>query len=301
MTSTTHRTSQAVAHRFATLLGRIQPTSSAIQKADQRAGIIRRRLAKAFNVRRFIPVGSLWKGTAIYRHSDLDLLAVVSRDDARWGGGYVASSTLLGHVRDELRDRFPATSDIRRDGQAVSVVFGGGGPGVDVVPGLFDRPVDGGYPSYLVPDGDGGWLRTSPDRQKRYFDDEDASCGGKLRRVVQLTKWWAQARARAIPLLSYHLETLLAWSGVARGARAYSVVARDAFGILALREDTAINDPLGISGRIPAAKTDAQRGDLARAVAYAWGHARAAVAAEEDGDLVEAVRQWRIVFESFPP
>src|SRR2546427_806876 len=151
---TSYRTSQSVAHRFATLIGRIQPTSSARLKAEQRAAMIRARLSKAFQVRRFVTIGSLWKGTAIGSYSDLDLLAVVSRDDARWGDSFVTSTTLLNRARDELRDRFPATPYIRRDGQAVSVVFTGGGPGVDVVLGFFDQPVQGGYPSYLIPDGD---------------------------------------------------------------------------------------------------------------------------------------------------
>jgi hypothetical protein len=295
------RASQALAHRFAVLIGRVQPLQTAIDRAGQRATLIERRLETAFNVRRFLRVGSLWKRTAIRDYSDLDLFVVVSRDDVRWGDGYVTSTTLLGRVRDELRNRFPATSGIRRDGQAVSVVFSGGGPGVDVVPAFFDAPAEGGHPVYLIPDGAGGWLRTCPDAQKRYLDDEDTRCGGKLRRVVQLLKWWAQARAHRIPLLSHHLEMVMASLGPARVVASYSTIVDAAFEVLLRRGGAAFNDPLGLSGRIPAVRTEAQHEEMVRATEYAAYHARAAVAAEDRGHVPEAIRQWRIVFEGFPP
>ncbi len=301
ITSVLPRTSQAIASRFSVLIGRIQPTESAVDRAGRRAALIERRLEKAFSVRRFLRVGSFWKRTAIRDYSDLDLFVVVSRDDVRWGGGYVASTTLLGRVRDELQGRFPATSGIRRDGQAVSVAFNGGGPGVDVVPAFFDAPIAGGYPAYLIPDGSGGWLRTSPDVQKRYFDDEDTRCGGKLRRTVQLVKWWAQARAHSIPLLSHHLEVVMASVGPARVVDSYSTIVDAAFDVLLRRRGAAFNDPLGLSGRILAVRTEPQREELVRATEHAAYHARAAVAAEDRGHLSEGIRQWRLVFEGFPP
>jgi hypothetical protein len=183
----------------------------------------------------------------------------------------------------------------------VSVSFSGGGPGVDVVPAFFDAPVAGGYPGYLIPDGSGGWLRTSPDAQRRYFDDEDTRCGGKLRRTVQLMKWWAQARAHLIPLLSHHLEMVIASVGPARVVDSYSTIVDAAFEVLLRRGGAAFNDPLGLSGPIPAVRTEAQREELVRATEYAAYHARAAVVAEDRGYLSEATRQWRIVFEGFPP
>jgi hypothetical protein len=263
--------------------------------------MIRARLSKAFDVRRFIKIGSSWKGTAIAGHSDVDLLVVVSRDDARWGDACVASSTLLNRARTQLRDRFPATPYIRRDGQAVSVVFTGGGPGVDVVLGLYDQPVQGGFPGYLIPDGNGGWLRSSPDKQKRYFDDEDRRWGGKLRRAVQLVKWWSEARTTPLPLRAYHLEMLLASSAIGRGPCSYSEIMYEAFYLLTSRGGAALVDPLGISGRIPLTRTELQRDVLAQSANYAWQHVQAAVEAEKNGDLSEAVRQWRVVFVSFPP
>jgi hypothetical protein len=294
------RASAAVARRFATLLGRIQPLATTLQRADQRQTAIRTRLQRAFRVPRFVRVGSLWKGTGISSYSDLDLFVVLSRDEVRWGSAYITSSTLLQKIRSELVGRFPATA-IRKDGQAVSVSFAGGRPGADVVPAVFEGAVNGGFPAYLIPDGTGSWVRTAPDYQKRYFDDEDVRCGGKLRRVIQTIKWWARARVRPIPLLSYHLEMLLASGGVCRGARGYAGIVADAFGLLATRGGAGLNDPLGVSGRIPAAGTQAQQEELARAAAYAWNHARAAVRAEGEGWLNEAVRQWRIVLATFPP
>lgn len=294
------RTRAAVATRFAKFIGRIQPTPSAVTSAARRVSAIERRLATTFDVRRFVRVGSYWKGTAIRACSDLDLFLVVSRDEARWGGGYVASTTLLGRVRDQLRGRFPATPGIRRDGQAVVVAFSSGGPGIDVTPAFFDAALETGQPLYVIPDGDGGWLATSPDAQKRYLSDEDARSGGKLRRVVQIMKWWAQARANPLPLRSIHLEMLVASEGIARVVDGYSSILAAGFARLAERNGSAINDPLGVSGRIPAAGTAAQKAELMRSANHAAYHSAVALAAEADGDLSTAIHQWRIILPSFP-
>ena len=67
------------------------------------------------------------------------------------------------------------------------------------------------------------------------------------------------------------------------------------------RGGAALNDPLGISGRIPAANTDAQRQQLAEAARYAADKSARALDAEVAGRTDDAFAYWKLVFnDQFP-
>ena len=150
-----------ILNSFKTLLYRISPLPSELEHAKGHAATIKSRIGSSFNLKSFIVVGSHSRETAIRHYSDVDYFAVLSRDDARWGYGYVSSSTLLNNIRADLADRFWQT-DIARDGQAVVVNFRGGGYPVDVVPAIFWDMKERKWPIYQIPDGNGGWMVTSP-------------------------------------------------------------------------------------------------------------------------------------------
>ena len=289
-----------VAQRFTRLIARIQPLPNEVRQARAHFLQVRARLSTSFIVSKIVPIGSHAKHTAVRSVSDVDVLAVLRRREARWGGSYVTSETFLRRVRDDLVARYPATL-IRRDGQAVVIGFGQGKHRVDVVPAIYHRPSSNGYPIYSIPDGLGGWLETAPDIHAAYFQQSDRRSGGKLGRVVQMLKLWAQWRATPLPLLSFHLEMLLASSRVAEQVMPYSRAVALSFALLNARSAAALRDPTGISGLILAADTEAKRELLVRAIGFASEHATAAFVAERHGDSAEAVRQWRIVFgEWFP-
>lgn len=68
-------------------------------------------------------------------------------------------------------------------------------------------------PVYLIPDGDGGWLRTSPATQDRLFRLELERSGNKLRKISQLLKWWKHARELPLPIRSFYIDMLLCSGG----------------------------------------------------------------------------------------
>ncbi|PTL75437.1 hypothetical protein DAT35_54970 [Vitiosangium sp. GDMCC 1.1324] len=246
-------------------------------------------------------IGSHTRGTAIRYHSDVDYLAVLGRDDVMRGGSVIQSSTVLTNVRKALAERFKNT-EMRGDGPSVVVKFQGGDDAVDVVPGYYRGPTgNDGYPMYAIPDGNGGWLDTSPQRHGKYLKERDKASGHKLFRVVRLLKAWKHSRTSNIPFLSFHVELLLASEGTCDGIKSYAVCMRDAFRLLRDRGGRALNDPLGISGRIPIVYTDVKGRSLANHAAHAAEHADAALRAEDLGDLDEAFRQWRIVFNDEYP
>jgi hypothetical protein len=288
-----------VASQFRVLLKNIAPQSVEVTRAKRHLNGIKARIAKAYPVARASIIGSHIKGTALRRLSDVDILLVLRRDAIRRGEGFISSGTLLKNVRDELRGRYPNT-EIRRDAQAVAVRFGRGEHGVDVVPAIFGAPSATGHPVYIIPNGTGGWLDTSPDGQLKTLKAADEKSGGKLTSVIRLMKWWMFSRVQWIPLDATHLESVVVKMGVSRSS-AYSTLLSNVFRTLQGRAGSAIRDPIGISGLLPIASTDAQKQEVLSAVRYAVDHSLRAVEAEEDGNHQEAIRQWKIVFnQRFP-
>lgn len=285
---------------FAKLIHRIQPTPVEVNKAKLHAITIRSRLSKSFHLKKFQYIGSHSRGTAIRAQSDLDLLALFSRAEAKRGDGYKSSTTFISAIRDDLSERYQQTA-VRRDQQAVVVHFDGGSQPVDVVPAIFEGVTSKNWPLYRIPDGSGDWIATSPESHSKFLRDADEASGGKLKRVVQLLKFWRDCRAPTVPILSFHLELLLASHRVCVGVKSYAVCFFDALNLLAQRECCGIRDPLGISGLVSATKTEAQRQQALVPLLYSRDHALSARAAESAGDHREACRQWNIVFNGYFP
>lgn len=288
----------SIADSYQTLLDRIVPSAAETAMVDQHAGTIKRRLQDSFHLKKFLIAGGHARGTSISRHSDVDLFAVFARDDARHGGGYVQSTTLLERLRQELVARYPHTS-VSRDVHAIVVAFAE--TTVDVVPAIFDGMNENNWPLYLMPDGDGWWMRTSPEVHNKYLDEANTKSGGKLRRVARLIKFWRECRTPRVPLSSFHMEMLVAGYETCVGVKSYAACVFETFQVLAQRDCGALRDPLGVSKMIGATPSLAQREAALRSVVYARDHARAAVVAEDARNTPEARRQWNIVFnDRFP-
>jgi len=184
---------------------------------------------------------------------------------------------------------------------AVVVAFGQGQHSVDVVPAIYVGQHRSKVPLYDIPHPDNRWLRTSPEAHQRFFRDANERTGRRLQRIVQLLKHWLHSRAKPIALQSFHIEMVLAKVGSGAMPGSYSYHLMNAFRTLSMRKGAALQDPLGISGFIPAVKSDAKREAVAKALKYAADHAVAAFSAEEQGDTQEAIRQWQIVFNDHFP
>ncbi len=272
----------------------IQPRDGELASAKRHRGTARIRLAKTFDVSRILPIGSHARGTAIRWYSDLDMLVVLRRNEAKWGGSLVSSRTVLDRMREDLEERY-ANTEIRRDQQAVVIEFSKGQQSFDIVPAIFSR-WDRMRPIYGIPDGSGGWVETSPEAHDRLFRAANERSGGKLRKVSQLLKWWKSSRAQTEPIQSFYIDMLMATSDICVGVRPYTLCLYRAFKLLSERECRGLRDPLGIAGVIDVAQTNPQWEAICNVVAYSLDHASAAIAAETDRDFEEANRQWSIVF-----
>ncbi|SDM44114.1 nucleotidyltransferase [Polaromonas sp. JS666] len=277
------------------LASRIQPQDAGLRAARSHRMSVRTRLTKSFAVANALAIGSHARETAVHRFSDLDFMVVLRKEEFYHGDRMVSSDTVLNRVIDDLRERYPS-STVKRDILAASLGFGSSGQSLDVVPAKFHEFV-GGRPVYLIPDGDGGWLRTSPATHDRQFQVQQTRSGNKLRKVSQLLKWWKHARENPLPIRSFYIDMLLCSGDVGVGVgKTYGTCLKDFFELLVATECRPVLDPCGIAGRISANDSQAQHDTLNRAAVYAHQHAHAAIAAEQRRDFPEANRQWSLVF-----
>ena len=257
---------------FAKLVNRIQPSESERLSAQQRLYTVKAKLAATFNIRRTLHTGSFARNSFIRGVSDVDLFAVISKKDFTHGGSLVKSTTVLSHVREQLSQSYPTTL-VATDENAVVVSFSSG-ISVDVVPAIFDSWISGQSPLYLIPDGDGWWMASAPDLHNKYIRTADEKSTGKLKRVAQLLKHWCNSRNVRIPISSFHIEILLAAEGICIGPKSYAACVTETLQLLAERGCRGMQDPLQISGLIPATKTEAQRESALAAVRNSREHAK---------------------------
>jgi Second Messenger Oligonucleotide or Dinucleotide Synthetase domain len=281
----------------------LQPSAAEVEKRKSHKKTIEQALAAEFTkFNEVLIIGSHTRDTAIHIHSDVDYFGKLGIDDVTRGGWRVGSTSTLDRTKRALQARLQQTN-IWVDGPAVVVGFGQGEGAVDVVPGVWVGTTNTApqYPVYEIPDGAGNWLRTSPQRHAKYLRDEDERAGGKLSRTIKLLKGWKYARSPKVPVLGFHLELLIASEGVCVGPKSYQNCLNDAFRLLRDRAGAALNDPLNISGRIPATNTEAQRQALTTATSYAHEKSSRALDAEIAGGIAEAFDYWDVVFNGqFP-
>lgn len=279
---------------FGRLLGKIAPSEGELEKAKSYVASCQRRLITSFDLKKFQKIGSHARNTAIKLRSDLDFLAVLSRNEAKWAGRIVNSDTFINKVSQDLSNRYTHTA-VRRDKQAVVINFGGGQNSMDVVPGFFKGFQDR-KPVYFIPDGNGGWLETSPEAHNTYIKKENLRSGEKLKKVGQLIRYWKYSRATPIPISSFYIDLLLASSGICIGVKSYPAIMYEFFKLMSDRECRGLRDPLGIAGVVYAVQTQNQFQTLASSVENSLNHSRSALIAENNRNFVEANRQWNIVF-----
>jgi predicted nucleotidyltransferase len=288
-----------IEERFKKLLDKTTFTESDAQSYTGHVNSIAGRLRRDFQIKKLEVFGSASRQTAIRQQSDIDLLAVFEPVEVTWGGSLVTSTTVLNRVRTELADRFPGT-DLGRDGETIVVPFRDGYYPIDVVP-AFQSENYQQHERFGIPATDGQWKATSPSAHKGSILRADLTSGGRLRKTARLAKRWRCARFPELPLSSFHIELLLAAESLCALNYSLAECLFTLFKRLNERECRAIRDPLGISGLVAAAGTEAKRETLANSVAYALDHAGAALRAEYAGDWREAARQWDIIFNGqFP-
>ncbi len=148
----------------------------------------------------------------------------------------------------------------------------------------------------MIPDGQGDWLITAPDIQRKYLEQEHARSGRKLKSLVKILKWWSQSRTATHPLTSLYIEHFLAWCQIPV-SYTYQEALAFCFGMLAKHRCPRIEDPMGVSDEpFRAARTTTQIRAITRAAEQSFARANRAIGQEAKGNWRTALQAWSLVF-----
>jgi Second Messenger Oligonucleotide or Dinucleotide Synthetase domain len=288
----------SVAQAFVEFADKLRPTP-----AQETIIAHRRRAVEGFLIATYGPtslmplqhtrvIGSAARGTLIRPIDDVDLFCVF--DDSQVWSQYQANSQhLLYRVREALTNYRVETVGSR--GQAVRLFYTDG-PHVDITPAFPVMSIFGVQTGFYIPRGDGGWQQTDPYEQHDFMARRNQDLSGYLKRLVRMLKRWN--RVHSSRLKSFHLEvmTQAIFSSLGSNSReAVEMFFNHAASYL------HVNDPAGYGGDLGSSLAFAQKQAITQSFATAAGQAKRARAAEAQGAVVEALRQWRVVFgNDFP-
>jgi hypothetical protein len=235
-------------------------------------------------------MGSAAKGTIVRPPDDIDVLASFSNENNAWSKYCNDSQAFLYRIK-RAYDGL-ATAQVGARGQAIRLFFKTGGH-VDIAPVFIQSNTDD---VYLLPSGDGSWIRTAPFVANKWFTDKNAELAYNLAPLVRLLKKWNKAHSKR--LRSFHLETIA-------GNTFSSLNANRRTGLQKFFEWAGnhldVSDPGRQSGLLSDYLSYNARTEIKQSFEVAAERAAKAIIAEESNDHEEAKRLWRIVLgSSFP-
>jgi hypothetical protein len=149
---------------------------------------------------------------------------------------------------------------------------------------------------YALPAGTGGWLTTDPDQHESWITGRHSELNYQLKPMIRMIKRWNSVHSKY--LKSFHIEVMVAntFSSMNNDSRdGCEKFFRWAPNFIDVR------DPAGHSGNLSTYLTWAQRTRVVSNMQSAQQRAAQAVYAEQQGNHVEAIRLWRIIFgDEFP-
>jgi hypothetical protein len=278
---------------FRDFLTKLTPSGAESEAAKSHRASIETRLKTDFGLLRFFRIGSFGNGTSISGYSDVDYLASLARDQLSANSTYS-----LGKVRDSLDARFPNTG-VHVSCPAVVVPFGTTkSETTEVVPADYIE-VEGGHYVYDIADCAGGWMRASPEAHKAYVATVDDKLAGKVKPLIRFIKAWKFYRD--VPITSFYLELRVAKYASGEKSIIYDIDVRNILKLLWDTQLASMQDPMGISGYIPACATDVKKEDALSKLETALTRAEKAREATTKGDISGAFDWWRLLYnDEFP-
>jgi hypothetical protein len=237
---------------------------------------------------RAVLMGSAAKGTIVRPIDDIDVLAVFSNVNDAWDKYKWDSKSFIYRIR-QAYDGLE-TAQVGTRGQAVRVFFQTGGH-VDVAP-VFSHGDD----VYGLPDGQGGWMKTSSTVANAWFVERNAALGYNLAPLVRFLKKWNATHSKRFR--SFHMETVAAAAFKTLGSGRQAGLARFFEWAPSFID---VNDPGGQSGSLASYLSWTDRQALLKTISSGADRATRAMSAESDGDHAEAKRLWKIILgPTFP-
>jgi hypothetical protein len=122
--------------------------------------------------------------------------------------GMLNSVKVLNKFKNALKLTYP-NSEVRRDGQAVTVYLPSPGFTIDIVPAFYIQPLLVDAPRYCIPMGHNirYWKITNPDLDKARVHAANKIHNGMASHIIMFIKYWNKYRNRN-RLRSYHVEVM---------------------------------------------------------------------------------------------
>jgi hypothetical protein len=278
---------------FEDFLSKLKPQTTESEAAKNHRASIESCLKNNFGLKRFVRIGSFGNWTSVSRHSDVDYLACLPTDQLTQ-----ASTSTLVKVRNALSLRFPNTG-VAVNCPAVVVPFGNRKSEItEIVPADYVDESNG-FKVYEIADCAGGWMKASPDAHNAYVRAVDDELGGKVKPLIRFLKAWKFFRA--VPISSFYLELRVAKYASGEKSIVYDIDVRDVLKQLWDGRLADMQDPMGVSGYIPACKSDATRADALSKLSTAFTRADKARVAATSAKVSEAFDWWRLLYnDEFP-
>jgi hypothetical protein len=277
---------------FATLIGRLAPSTTETAAAASHRGSIEACLKATFGMTSFFRSGSFGHNTSVKGFSDVDYFAVIPTANLKDN-----SAATLQSVRERLVLRFPTTGVTVRS-PAVLAPFGSSpGERHEIVPADYVGS-SGGYSVYDIPDRSGGWMRASPTAHNAWVNQTHTKLYSKLKPLIRLVKAWNYHRSVCIS--SFYLELRTTEYASGESAIVYSIDMLRTLRHLRAKSLAAMQDPMGASGLVYACSEAIKPAALAK-LDTAISRAEKARAAEMSGNIQGAFAWRDLVFDGHFP
>lgn len=236
--------------------------------------------------------GSYRRSTMVapLKDADIDVFVVFDASYYKQNG----QAWLLDKVKATLKNTYPSTPKISRNGQAVTITFTDFT--VDVVP-AFNRKGGG----FLIPDSvNERWISTDPKKHVDIWSAANTSHAGNLVPLIKMIKAWNKGHSTL--LRSFHLETMIL--GILTNVKItdFPSGARFIFDKARQAVKGATYDPSGYGGNLADYLNTQQKiNDVVSRLETAYNRALEAESLDKQGKTSLAVDKWRLIFGDYFP
>lgn len=276
------------------LLTKLAPVPSEYNLARSHKNSVKKSIKNHIDGYQFWETGSFGNDTGIRHYSDSDYFAVILKDASTNN-----SKTMLNKLRDSLKITFPNTL-IKVNSPSVCINFGQyASESIEVTP-CFASNVEKGYKVYMIPDGLGGWMKSSPQAHNEYVKEVNDQLQGTLKPLIRFVKAWKYLNK--VPILSFYLELVIAHKYSKRKTKlVYEKELHQILEHLHKTELKPIMDPMKISGWITSCDSVAKCEQALSKLNSAVERTQRVIEAAEKGEISKAFGILDVIFKKqFP-
>lgn len=241
---------------------------------ERKASIIARLTSSGFSVLGQYEAGSFAHGTGVRGHSDVDVMVRFAADTRP-----LLPSSTLNRMKSALESLGWGYSTVVSS--PVVRISSWSGPDFEVAPAFLNSS-SGSIDVVKIPGRADEWVLSAPTVHNALVNTQNARLSAKVKPLVRLIKMWKYAHS--LPVSSFYLEMRVAEYCRGENSILYGI---DMIRVMAKLVDTELrdmNDPSGITGRIPACASEAKRLKTLASARSALGHLRDAEAYRTAGD-----------------